>query len=160
MDVRTQRNETKSSDEYYTPKDLMDKLGTFDTDPCSPIERPFDTARIHYTKEDDGLTKDWEGVVWLNPPYSKPLLDGFVRKLADHNNGMALLVNRTDNLLFYNIIFQKAKSMFVLRKRIKFLTPDGKTKSPMFGSVLVAFGDECDNRLRNLKIEGKYIKLN
>lgn len=149
-----------SSDDYFTPWELFSHLGRFDTDPCTSDERPFDTAVIHYTKTDDGLSKEWHGVVWLNPPYSRSLLKQFVKRLADHDNGMALLVNRTDNLLFYETIFQKAKSMYVLRKRVRFQTAVGVKKSPMFGSVLVAFGEECDRRLRLLDIEGKYIRLN
>ena len=30
----------------------------------------------------------WEGRVWLNPPYSRPLIELFVRKLAEHGNGI------------------------------------------------------------------------
>lgn len=33
-------------------------------------------------------------------------------------------------------------------------------KAPFFGSLLVAFGDECDQRLRSLQLKGKYIRLN
>jgi hypothetical protein len=99
-------------------------------------------------------------VVWLNPPYSKPLLRQFVEKLAKYGNGMALLINRTDNLLFQEVVFPYAKSMLFMRHRVKFLAVDGNPISPMIGSVLIAFGDECDKRLRNCGIEGKYVVLN
>ncbi len=45
MDTRKQRNAELSSDEWYTPKWILDTLGEFDLDPCSPEERPFDTAK-------------------------------------------------------------------------------------------------------------------
>lgn len=54
----------------------------------------WQTAKIMYNKSDDGLTKEWAGRVWLNPPYSRPLIGQFVRKLAEHGNGIALLFNR------------------------------------------------------------------
>jgi len=162
MDKRIQTNKKVSPDEWYTPRELLMKLGHFDCDPCAaPADvRPYQTAPVCWTKDDDGLHKWWHGVVWLNPPYSKPLLRQFVEKLARHGNGMALLVNRTDNLLFQEVVFPYAKSMLFMRHRVKFLTADGKPNSPMFGSVLVAFGDECDKRLRNCGIEGKYVVLN
>ena len=47
-----------------------------------------------------------------------------------------------------------------MRHRVKFLAVDGNPISPMIGSVLIAFGDECDKRLRNCGIEGKYVVLN
>ncbi len=161
MDTRQQTNENVSSDEWYTPRWLIDELGPFDLDPCSPAIRPWDTASVHVTKESDGLKYDWgTSRVWLNPPYSRQLLRAFVEKLADHGNGIALLANRTDNLLFQEVVFAKAVSMLFMRHRIKFLRPDGTTGHPFFGSVLVAFGNNNDEVLQNSHIEGKYVKLN
>lgn len=37
------------NDEWLTPPKIIDKLGEFDLDPCSPIFRPWDTANKHYT---------------------------------------------------------------------------------------------------------------
>ena len=161
MDTRQQKNKTVSSDEWYTPKWMIDALGPFDLDPCSPKERPFDTATVHLTKEQDGLLMPWgKSFVWLNPPYSRQLLRQFVEKLADHGNGIALLINRQDNLLFQEVIFPKATSMLFLRHRVKFLHPDGRTSNPPTGHCLVAFGRLADQRLRSCHIEGKYVRLN
>lgn len=67
----------------------------------------------------------WGGRIWLNPPYSKPLIWQFVEKLAEHGNGIALLFNRCDSNKFQDIIFTKATGMMFLRNRIKFFRPDG-----------------------------------
>lgn len=163
MDTRQQKNVVVSSDEWYTPKWIIDTLGPFDLDPCSPSVRPFDTATVHWTKEQDGLFMPWGRLdrrVWLNPPYSRVLLRKFVEKMADHGNGIALLVNRTDNLLFQEVIFPTADSMLFMRHRVKFLRPDGTTGSPFFGSCLVAWGSHNDDVLLHCGIEGKYVKLN
>lgn len=66
----------KPSDEYYTPLEIVRPLGKFDLDPCGV--RGHETADIIYTKEDDGLSKQWIGRVWLNPPYRNPLIGKFV----------------------------------------------------------------------------------
>lgn len=162
MDTRQQHNQTVSTDEWYTPRWIIDELGPFDLDPCAPAAdaRPFEIAPVCYTKDDDGLAQDWHGMVWMNPPYSREPLRRFCEKMADHNNGIALLVNRQDNLLWQKIIFPTAKSMIFMRHRVKFLRPDGTTGSPFFGSCLVAWGDDCDRRLHNSGIEGKYVVLN
>ena len=111
MDSRQQKNEVVSSDEWYTPKWLIDTLGPFDLDPCSAMNPPVQIAPEIYNIEQDGLSKEWDKnkVVWLNPPYSSKLIKAFVQKLAEHNNGIAIVVNRTDNLLFQEVIFSKGK---------------------------------------------------
>lgn len=159
---KTVVNPTASPDEWYTPRWIIDALGPFDLDPCAPPAdvRPYEIAPQSYTKEDDGLTKDWQGIVFMNPPYSRVLLRKFCEKMSDHNNGIALLVNRQDNLLWQEVIFPSARSMIFMRHRIKFFRPDGTTGSPFFGSCLVAWGDTCDRRLRLSGIEGKYVILN
>ena len=159
---RTQHNQEVSSDEWYTPKWLIEDLGPFDLDPCAPVNPPYEIAPLAYTKEQDGLAQEWPATafVFMNPPYSRPLLRPFVEKLAEHNNGIALLKNQVDNLLFQEVIFPKAKSLIFMRHRVKFLQPDGIAGSPFFGSVLVAFGLQADARLRQSNIPGKYVILN
>lgn len=44
-----------STDEWYTPKEIIDALGEFDLDPCAPMRPLWRTARVMYNKEQDGL---------------------------------------------------------------------------------------------------------
>ena len=74
------------NDEWLTPPDIIKALGDFDLDPCSPIERPWPTAREHYTILDNGLMLPWHGRVWCNPPYGKESAD-VCRKKGDENEG-------------------------------------------------------------------------
>ena len=71
-----------STDEWYTPKEIIDALGEFDLDPCAPVSPLYKTASIMYNKNDDGLKQEWKGRVWLNPPYSRPLIESFVKRMA------------------------------------------------------------------------------
>lgn len=151
----------KATDEWYTPKEIIHSLGEFDLDPCAPVSPLWQTAKFMFDKNDDGLSKEWFGRVWLNPPYSRPLIERFVRRMADHNNGVALLFNRCDNTMFHDIIFPTAKAMKFLRKRIRFYRPDGTQGcSPGCGSVLVAWGEENAEAIRDCNLNGKYIRLN
>lgn len=150
-----------TTDEWYTPKEIIEALGTFDLDPCAPVVPLWTTARVMYNKNDDGLKQVWFGRVWLNPPYSRPLIESFVKRIAEHGNGIALLFNRCDSKMFQDIIFQKATAMKFLRNRIRFYREDGERGgSPGCGSILIAFGEDNAEILRTCSIEGKYIRIN
>lgn len=160
MNTQIERSAT-ASDEWYTPKEIIDALGTFDLDPCSPVNPLWQTADIMYNKNDNGLSKEWFGRVWLNPPYSRPLIEQFVKRLAEHGNGIALLFNRCDSKMFQDIIFEKATAMKFLRNRIRFFRPDGtRGDSPGCGSILIAFGKENAKVLKSCTIAGKYVRIN
>lgn len=150
-----------TTDEWYTPKEIIDALGKFDLDPCAPVKPLWQTAETMYNKNHDGLTKDWVGRVWLNLPYSRPLIEQFVRKLVQHGNGIALLFNRCDSKMFQDIIFEKATAIKFLRGRIRFFRPDGiRGDSPGCGAVLIAFGEENAEILKTCNIKGKYVRIN
>lgn len=52
-------------------------------------------------------------------------------------------------------------SIFFLKNRIKFFRPNGfQGGNPGCGSILIAFGKNNDDILRNCPLEGKYVKLN
>lgn len=78
------------TDERYTPQWVFDGLGlTFDLDPASPeLGGDYVPALNRYTVVDDGLARDWHGLIWLNPPFSNgtPWADRFIA----HANGVFL----------------------------------------------------------------------
>lgn len=151
---------SNSSDEWYTPRFIIDSLGRFDLDPCAPSVPLFKTAEIMYNEFDDGLVQKWEGRVWLNPPYSRPLINKFMRRMVEHNWGTALIFSRTDTELFHTEVFGKATAVKFLKGRIKFLKPDGsEAGTPGCGSVLIAYGEEDANILECNELEGKFIRL-
>lgn len=156
MDVSFQRS--TASDEWYTPPYIIEALGEFDLDPCAA--HGWITAKSHLYKEDDGLSKEWYGRVWLNPPYSRKLVCAFIEKIARHGNGIALIFNRMDIALWHEIIFPTANSMLILKGRLKFYSSDGSQgDSAGCGSVLVAWGKENSLALQNSGLSGKYINL-
>lgn len=46
MNTRFERTE-KASDEWYTPKEVLEALGKFDLDPCAPVSPLWPTATVH-----------------------------------------------------------------------------------------------------------------
>jgi len=144
-----------SSDEYYTPKHIIDALGHFDLDPATPPNPRWRTADVMYTKEDDGLKQDWFGRVFLNPPYSRPLVNQFMEKMAIHGNGIALIVPKLGTKMFRDIIYPNCSAIYILQERIKFFNEDWiQQKSPICQSMLVAFGEENKQSIKESGLKG------
>jgi len=152
---------TGESDIWLTPLPIIKSLGEFDLDPCSPVNRPWDTAKEHYTIIDNGLTKDWgDKRTWLNPPYSA--IEIWMRKMSMHMNGIALIFARTDTNWFQNYVFPFADSMLFIKKRINFCDHEGNSGPHNSGSpsVLVAYGEENVNALELCDIHGRHLYVN
>jgi hypothetical protein len=126
--------------EWYTPKYILDALGIFDLDPCSPLVRPFDTAKVHYTKADDGLAKPWSGRVWLNPPYDRKTIRLWMKKMADHRNGIALVFMRQGTRWFDELVPPYCTAYLVPTGNLAFIPGDGqRAKRAPNASVLIAY---------------------
>ena len=94
-------------DEWFTPPGIIGSLGEFDLDPCTSVDRPWDTARHHYSLLDDGLAQEWEGRVWCNPPYGRET-GKWLNRCAAHGNAIALIFARTETKMFFNEVWDKA----------------------------------------------------
>lgn len=149
------------TNEWLTPPAILRALGEFDLDPCSPIDRPWDTAREHYTAIDNGLIKPWFGRVWLNPPYSTDLLGAFMARLAEHGQGTALIFARTETEAFFTHVWNRASALLFIRGRLHFHFPDG-TRAPANSgapSVLCAYGHRDADILAGAGIAGQFVPL-
>ncbi|KKN46555.1 hypothetical protein LCGC14_0671490 [marine sediment metagenome] len=151
---------TLNNDEWLTPLDLIKAVGPFDLDPCAPIVRPWDTAKNHYTVEDNGLDCQWTGRVWLNPPYGRETW-GWLKKLADHKNGLALIFARTETIGFHKEIWEKAHSIFFFKGRLRFYYVSGKkggvANAP---SCLISYNEFNSKVLKNTSLKGKHVLIN
>jgi hypothetical protein len=140
---------------HLTPRWIVDRLGPFDLDPCAATVRPWDCARVNVTESEDGLSVEWVGMVWLNPPFDRYKVGEWIERLADHGSGIALIHARTETDWFAPI-WRRASGLLFLRQRLKFWRPDGTEQEANSGApvVLVAFGGEALDRLRRAKIPG------
>jgi len=146
-------------EEWLTPPSIVESLGAFDLDPCSPVNRPWSTASNHLTIFDDGLSVPWSGRVWCNPPYGKKT-EVWLDRLANHGNGIALIFARTETRAFFKTVWDRADALLFLKGRIRFHHVTGEqAASAGAPSVLVAYGQNNVEALRNSDIEGKLVKL-
>lgn len=128
---------------WETPNSLFEELDAkyhFTLDPCCEITTA--KCKKFYTKEDDGLTKDWDNeIVFVNPPYGKDIKLWVEKCYKESLKGVKIVMlipARTDTKYFHEFIYNKANIVF-LKGRVKFLM-DGKQLNPApFPSMLVLY---------------------
>ena len=126
---------------WATPYDFFDKLDQefhFDLDPC--CDHFTHKCAHYYTKEDDGLSKDWGGHrVFCNPPYGSEISTWvekcFIEGHKPNTIVVMLIPARTDTRYFHEYILNRSEIRFI-RGRLKF--GDGKNSAP-FPSMLVIY---------------------
>ena len=153
--VKAEAEKFIQSDEYFTPEKYIalvrQVMGGIDLDPasCEFAQRTVKANR-YFTKDDDGLSRIWHGKVWLNPPYSRELMDRFVDKICTEylagsvTEAVVLSLNRTDTRWF-NQLASFSTCFCLTNGRIRFNTKDGPTKgSGRSGHTFFYFGDNPD----------------
>lgn len=150
------------TNEWLTPKWLIETLGPFDVDPCAPPpeRRPWSTASTHFDESHDGLARPWSGAVWCNPPYGKHT-GAWLKRCAEHGNAVALVFSRTDASWFHDHVATKATALLFWRHRIRFCRsitgePAGTPAAP---SLLIAYGGEAARRIQRVADRGTLVVL-
>jgi len=155
MTIGSHQQTVGKSQVHLTPKWIIDRLGLFDLDPCAATVRPWDCAARNVVEAEDGLSVEWSGMVWLNPPFDRYQVARWLARLADHGQGIALIHARTETDWFAPI-WERASAILFLDQRIKFWRPDGTEQAANSGApvVLAAFGEEARARLEGASISG------
>lgn len=159
LDIGFAHDRTTGKEDWLTPPSIIRACGEFDLDPCSPMPRPWDTAKKHYTLEDNGLRQPWSGRVWLNPPYGNQT-DKWMEMLAQHGNGIALIFARTETGSFFPWVWDYADALLFIKGRLRFWTKEGHEGGAAGApSVLIAYGCENAECLRACVVPGAFVEL-
>lgn len=147
------------NDEWLTPKWILEPLGRFDLDPCAPAVQPWATAARTFTKSDDGLAQPWAGRVWLNPPFGRHAIT-WLRKLAIHGDGIALVPARTETRMFNEVVWPLSHGILFLNRRPHFHYVDGTRASANSGApiCLIGFGQANADVLKTCGL-GQFFSL-
>lgn len=143
--------------EWYTPEKFVNLarkvLGNIDLDPasCEYANRTI-KADKYFTIEDNGLTHEWHGNIWMNPPYTSELVTKFTEKFVDeykHGNitsGIVLVNNATETSWFTNMV-SVAKAVVFPRGRIRYESSTRDSLAPLQGQAFIYFGNDENNFL-------------
>lgn len=137
---------TSEIDAWETPASFMDVLrdeyGTFDLDPCcfpSSAQAPR-----YFTPEVDGLTQEWTGMVYMNPPYGRGIGAWLTKARVSAENGatvVCLVPARVDTGWWHDEVQAHATEIRFVRGRLHFGGGHERTAhNAPFPSAVVVFG--------------------
>lgn len=114
---------SSQTDMWATPQDLFNRLNAvfgFTTDVCAIPENA--KCVDYFTPEIDGLSQEWTGVCWMNPPYGRAIIK-WVEKacLSAKTNGatvVCLLPARTDTKWWHE--YCATGEVYFIKSRLKF----------------------------------------
>lgn len=126
------------TDNWATPQDFFDKYNSvynFQTDVCA--DEINAKCKNYFTKEQDGLLQEWQGICWMNPPYGREIGKWMKKAYESSLQGttvVCLVPSRTDTKWWHDYAM-KGEIEFI-KGRLKF---GGHKESAPFPSAVVVF---------------------
>lgn len=170
---------TSDGDEWYTPAWLIEKakqvMGGIDIDPASSraaqerVQASLWMGKDYALSSRGALGVNWvhnngptwqPARVWLNPPYSFPLVGQFVEKLLEqiekgYVGEAILLVNNNTETDWWHKAAAAAAVTFTFRSRVFFWRPGREdATSPRQGQVAFYFGPNVLDFIEEFKDKG------
>ena len=122
---------------WETPQELFNRLNDefhFDIDVCATSENA--KCSKFFSPLDDGLSQDWQGVCWMNPPYGKKIGTWMKKAMEAETTVVCLVPSRTDTKWWHEYAMKASEIRFI-KGRLKF--GDSKNSAP-FPSAIIVFG--------------------
>src|SRR5262245_40795297 len=140
--------------EWYTPAEYIEMarrvLGNIDLDPASsPVANEVVCAARFFSSDTNGLEQQWDGRVWMNPPYAQPLISKFADKLVEEYlagrvTAAIVLTNDCTDTGWFHALAAPSSALCFIRGRIRFLSSDGEKGTPTQGQTFFYFGQDID----------------
>lgn len=139
MTTRIAQRQTTGHQDWGTPHYILDAArdamgGGFDLDPASnPVANQHVKAAKIYTRDDDGLIETWHAErLWLNPPFTRGLIDKFIEKLvgewhAGHVEQAVVITNNSTETAWAQRLAEASSAICMLDKRVAFYLMDADT---------------------------------
>ena len=129
---------SSKTDLWYTPQDFFkkyDDVYKFETDVCATDDNT--KCAKYYTEEMDGLSQEWRGVCWMNPPYGRTISKWMKKAYESSLSGatvVCLVPARTDTNWWHD--YAMKGDIEFIKGRLKF---GGSKNSAPFPSAVVVF---------------------
>lgn len=129
---------SSATDLWATPQSFFDTYNQkykFSLDACASIENA--KCPKYFTKENDGLSQEWQGTVWMNPPYGREIIKWMKKAYESSLKGatvVCLVPSRTDTKWWHEYAM-KGEIEFI-KGRLKF---GNSLNSAPFPSAVVVF---------------------
>jgi len=153
MEGRPEEVDLKKNDCLLTPEWVYKKLGVVDLDPCAGGETRIASTNWALERGEDGLSREWFGFVYCNPPFSQKEL--WALKMEAHGNGILLLPERGSAPWFGRLAFS-AGWYWIMGQKINFV---GGPSSNNLGSCLFLFGDDAVRRIVASGLPGHLVEV-
>lgn len=139
------------NDEWYTPPEFVESarrvMGGIDLDPASNEKaNGWIGATEFFSLENSAFLNEWNGRVWMNPPYSRIIKD-FVNKLVDEyaadkvSEAIVVTNNGTDTQWFQRLA-GASSAICMVKGRIGFQNIDGvRINNNNKGQIFTYLGD-------------------
>jgi hypothetical protein len=171
--MKKHQRTTGKNDTWLTPPEIFNALGEFDVDPCAAqlpegAKLPWPMAGVNVGLPHDGLHDDWwrklfgrKPRMWCNPPFNRYQRPKWMRKMAEHGNGILLIPAATETEAFFKYVWAKADAVCFVKGRPHFHYIDGTRAKANCGCsiALVAYGADNVAALEAADL-GKTIRLN
>lgn len=163
MSEQAQQSKTEK-DDWRTPSRILDPIllhDRIDTDPCADDDHHFAPRSI--TKAENGLSAPWNGVAFVNNPFSEKVrwAEEVAARFSSGEIERAYLVSpdSTSHQSFWHqyVVPNCAVSWFP-KGRVKYLDENGVQQgSPSFGSAVSVFGEPPVELLKAWKTDGDVV---
>lgn len=158
------QNNTDLKDVWQTPPSVLDTITEkIDLDPCAAPGTSIGSTNL--TEDDDGLSQDWSGTVFVNPPFSAK--SAFLEKcIEQHESGntdtiYVVTPDSTDTISWWHeYIASHANYILFFEGRKSYIDPDtgSPAGSPTFGTALSVFGEPPQATLSALAQAGHLVQ--
>lgn len=143
----------KKNDCLQTPSWIVGELGVVDLDPCAAVSTSIGNTNYRLENNECGLSKNWFGFVYCNPPFSQK--EEWGEKMIKHGNGILILPER-GSAPWFGPLAEAAGCYWVMGKKINFV---GGPSSNNLGSCLFLFGDDAKYRILDSNLPGHLVEV-